>query len=118
MPFLPPIFNLLADYWDSPNLPYLTAPDVIGIPCQKYIYSKLYGDSTQVTQQVTQLRLPTGSIILDANGGIFEVPATSGRFFRRFFVGVQHEGFPNEYILAVCVPCDDHGQSINGMTNP
>jgi len=120
MSFVPnlPEFNLLASMWNPGFVPAADPPNLTDLPVQKYIYSRLAHEAAALVPQHIQLRLPTGSIILSNVGQIFEVPQGDARYFKCFQIFMQHEGFPNEYIMLMCSPVTAAGFLFNGRTNP
>jgi len=127
-----PQFNLTANVWSGELsafttrwsfLPPVRARD-FQTPCQLYIQQRVTGSSyaipfregSNVTAQVLvriDLRVPAGTSIRyplpnNADGSstfdLVEVPAGSGKFYFVVFVTPVHQGFANEYLLAVLIP--------------
>jgi len=125
--FTPPVFNLTCNAWtcDGTLLPANGPPDLTGIFCQKYVAPRAAWPVSppfsapfwRVYHPPVQLRFPRTSPF-DVTWTLwktscFEVPAGSGQYYRPLFRDIQHEGFPNEYALVVCVQCD-----ASGLTTP
>lgn len=116
MAFTPPVFNLLADVWFCGNVPADGDPDFENQACQLYLPSRVVWGMDRSTHNYfvsgIQIRLPFESLVNWASANVIEVPAESGRYFLAQFKEVQHQGFPNQYLLIVCLQCDEDGEPI------
>lgn len=117
-----PTFNLLAAAWECGGTPSGGSASYRDLQCQKYISSRPQIDVTadydadQWTQWMPAIVLrfkwgdpPFDVMWRDLNLGIFEVPQDSGRWYRVHWQDMCHEGFPNQYWMAVCTQCDAAG---------
>lgn len=127
-----PNFNLVAKVWSAELnsitsrwtfLPPTRAAD-FETPAQLYVqqraqassYAIPFRDNSNVTSGMLvrlDLRVPKGTFIryplpnnLDGSSvfDVVEVPKGSGKYYFVVFVTPVHQGFPNEYLLAVVVP--------------
>jgi hypothetical protein len=116
MAFTPPVFNLLADIWFCGNTPAEGDPDFENQNCQLYLPSRVTLGFDRTTHDYLisgiQVRLPAEAVVNWQSTNILEIPAESGRYFLAQFKEYQHAGFPNQYLLIVCLQCDDTGEPI------
>lgn len=124
MAYQPPIFNLLANIWDC-QFPDDGDADWLGVPCQKYIRSRMSLDTLppdagnwfRQWAPPIQLRFPRQhaaftDIPATWDHVITEVPAGSGQFYRTRWQEIQHQGFPNEYAIILADACDSQGRAL------
>jgi len=113
MAYTTPVFNLLANVWNAGNVPADGPPDWSGVACQFYIYSRnstsIQPCELELYTPVIQIRLPIAASGPWVDGQVFEVEAGSGRYYRARFKDRVHYGFPNEYLVAYVVQCNDEG---------
>jgi len=113
MAYTVPIFNLESDVWYSGKTPADDDPDSENLPTQKYIYSRaVYDVQPCEMEQFTPpifLRMSIDDIAIWQQGQIFECPAESGLYYRARFKEHMHQGFPNQYLVAVVVQCNSAG---------
>jgi hypothetical protein len=116
MAFTLPVFNLTANVWNTGNVPSGSSPDFTGVACQFYIYSRVSVDvqpcELELYTPLIQIRLPIAAATPWVNGQVFEVVGGSGRFYRARFKDRLHYGFPNEYLVAYVVQCDEDGRPL------
>lgn len=116
MAYTTPNFNLLVDVWDAGNVPADDDPDFENVTMQLYVYSRVSFDvqpcELELYQPPIQLRMPVSVLAIWTSGQVFECPAESGRYYRARFKEKIHQGFPNEYLVAYVVQCDDTGAPI------
>jgi len=114
MAYTPPNFNITVNVWNTGHVPDVDFPDVVDLAAQFYIYSRVSADihpcELELYHPLTQIRLPLAAIALWVAGQIFEVPAASGRFYRAKLKDRIHLGFPNEYLVAYVVQCNELGE--------
>lgn len=116
MAFTPPVFNLLADIWFCGNKPADGDPDFENQECQLYLPSRVVFAIDRSTHNYfvsgIHVRIPFASSVNWASTNILEIPAESGRYFLAQFKEVMHQGFPNQYLVIVCLQCDENGDPI------
>lgn len=112
MPYTPPNFNLLADAWTAGHTPAADPPDILSIPCQTYVASRLSTDQVAGTPTlytpVIIIRQPTG-VYSPLVGDIYEVTPGSGDFYKVRWSQVYHLGFTNQYLGVLVEQCDGTG---------
>ncbi len=134
MSFRPPEFNLLCNLWTCNDTvrPVDGAPAYTDKPCQKYVASRAawpikpswFKGFWLEGHPPVQIRLPHDGPFAGSwpswKVSCLEVPAGSGQYYRPVWADVQHEGFINEYVLVVCVQCDQSLLSVPppGATEP
>jgi len=94
-------------------------PDFEDVPVQKYVASRAAWPVTPpwstgfylAYHPPIQLRFPHISPFSGTwrawKVTCVECPAGSGQYYRTFMGDIQHEGFPNEYVLVIGVQCTD-----------
>jgi len=116
MAYTLPQFNVLCDIWDAGNVPVDDDPDYENVTVQFYVYSRVSFDvqpcELELYQPPIQIRMPVAVVAIWETGQVFEVPAESGRYYRARFKEKLHLGFPNEYLVAYVVQCDDRGVAL------
>jgi hypothetical protein len=123
MPFSPPDFNLFFDFWYPGHIPAIWGgPDLIGVPCQLYVYSKpsLNVDQARIKEFNPPIYLRVDQVTWF--GTVFTAPVVDG--FCKMAIGpggvysaywqiawweVMHEGFPNSYVQALLYQTDSMG---------
>jgi len=113
MSYTVPVFNLFTDVWFAGKTPAVDLPDVENLPTQKYLYSRMVWDVQpceleEYTPPIL-IRIPFTDINTWRSAQVFECPAESGQYYRARFKETMHEGFSNQYLVAVVVQCDDAG---------
>lgn len=115
MAYTVPQFNVAVDVWYTGHRPATDGPDAENVPCQFYLYSRFSLDIQPCELELYQppifIRLPTSESANWQNGQIFECPPESGRYFRARFKERMHLGFPNEYLVVVCIQCNADGEA-------
>lgn len=124
MAFTKPVFNLIANVWQC-NTPISAAPDWTGLPCQKYIASRLFLDVTPPYYEnwwaewvpPVQIRFardtfPFTAPWFDWVFSYVECPEDSGQYYKVTWREIQHQGFPNEYGLLICAQCTAEGKAV------
>ena len=113
MSYTVPVFNLFADVWFDGKTPAVDLPDVENLPVQKYLYSRMVYDVQPCELEdytpPILIRIPFSDLSTWRNAQVFEVPMESGQFYRARFKEIMHEGFSNQYLVAVVVQCTDAG---------
>jgi len=110
-----PTFNLTMNVWASGSgyPPNAGPPDYSGKPCQKYIHSRVYTDTSPGTWAewvpAIVLRYPIDADFyppyINSSVSYIECPAGELAYYRVRWVEIMHQGFPNEYWAAVCEQC-------------
>jgi hypothetical protein len=100
MAFFPPSFNLTANVWLGGVNPSSAPPDLVGIPCQVYRYSRL---TTASPQAIIRIPVAFGwtdgpAVAFASTNPIMECPAGAGVFYRINAAVWMHRGFSNQYI--------------------
>jgi len=113
MSYTVPVFNLFTDVWFDGKTPATDAPDVENLPTQKYLYSRGVWDIQPCEMEVytppIMIRIPFTDFNTWESSQVFECPAESGRYYRARFKEIMHEGFSNQYLVAVVVQCTNGG---------
>lgn len=113
MPYTVPNFNLTCDVWNAGNIPSSGPADFTGVACQFYIYSRHSTDvqpcELELYTPVVQIRMPVAAGGPWVSGQVFEVESGSGRYYRARWKDRVHYGFPNEYLVAIVVQCNEDG---------
>lgn len=109
-----PTFNLQANFWYVFQTPAGDPPAVTDLDVQKYILSKFSleitpGSFYQWTPPIV-LRMRIEDWTTWAEFAICEVPAASGSYYLARFKEVVHQGFPNEYLMAIIEQCNAEGE--------
>jgi len=116
MSYTVPAFNLTADVWEYPDVPTSAVPVFEDVACQLYIASRGLLDITPgvPTEWVPpiQLRMPIAAGSAWIAAWVIECPVGSNRYYRLRWKERQHQGFANEYLLAIVEQCDEDGVSI------
>lgn len=100
MAFFPPSFNLTMNVWLGGVNPLTNPPDLLGIPCQLYRYSRL---TTASPSAIIRIPVVAGwtdgpAVAFATTNPIAECPAGAGVFYRVNAAVWMHRGFSNEYV--------------------
>ena len=120
-----PTFPLLAAIWDGMSLPTGGPADHTGVPVQKYItprpsvdLSPQQGGTGWWLEYVPAIfiRFPLTSPF-NVNRGlwlasIWEIPEGDGLYYRTRWFEIIHEGFSNQYGVALVEQCMDDGTTV------
>lgn len=116
MPFQPPTFNCVFQFWTGAHTPVGGPADVFDVPGQPYInardwmrYRRAHNDNDFFP---IILRLPVG-VYTPVRGDIFEetAPGSEGFFLVQWVTRI-HRNFPNEYIAVMSLKCDGGGNPL------
>jgi len=113
MAYTLPQFNLTCDVWNAGKNPANDDAVEESVPCQFYLYSRgvwpVQPCELELYQCPIYLRFPIDVAAIVALGQVFECPTGTGRYFRARFKEVMHYGFPNSYLVAIVVQCNENG---------
>lgn len=107
-----PVFNLLVNVWFTGNTPLAGPPDLLDLPAQLYINTRIGFDAQPGSRTSwfppIWIRIASGSYT-SSQGDIFEVDAGSGFYYKHRMWERIHLGFPNEYWAILVDTCTDNG---------
>jgi len=110
-----PNFNLIGRAWVAGRLPADGGADEEDLPCQIYCdprhNTQSVGTSSREYLPGLWIRYPIEYLSI-GELNVWEVPQDQGRFYKVIHVHIQHEGFPNEYLAALVVQCDENGNQV------
>jgi len=112
VPFTLPIFNLLTNYWTAGHTPAADPPDIVDVPSQLYVFSRLGVDQVAASPTLytppIMIRQPLGAY-LAVVGDIAEAVPGSADYYKVRWVQVFHLGFPNQYLGVLVEQCNSAG---------
>jgi len=109
-----PTFNLLADFWQEDQLPWVDAPTQTNVPVQLYVPSRA-GVSKQMG--VPSSSIPAPQIRYDVYGDsvlikFWRVHNNANGLYQVIYYNRQHEGFSNQYDCAWVQQIVDDGTNV------